>query len=212
MNRLLPLLLLSVLVVLGGCDMTDDCGPFKSEVRTTGFSGAAFKVDPDATFGFEFDLDEIEDDTLAAGELGLRLQLEGELYAAASPESREIPSVQLIPAAHACSPPIPEYDATIQDIRIYSDTDLGNAYPAGENLAGLFDIAGRRNGPGMPYEREPLTDFLERTPRPVDVLLFVLNDVPPVPTAMQFTVEYEQEGEGLETYSFTTVPVVVGET
>ncbi|MES3629059.1 MAG: hypothetical protein PPP56_02720 [Longimonas sp.] len=211
MNRLLPLLLLGVLVVLGGCDTTNECGPFKSEIRTTGFSGAAFKVDPDATFEFEFDLDEIEDDTLAAGELGLRLQLEGELYAAASPEPRAVQSIQLIPAARACSPPIPEYDAMIQDIRIYSDTDFGDAYPAGENLAGLFDIAGRRNGPGMPYERQSLIDFLERTPRPVDVLLFILNDAPLAPTTMQFTVEYEQEGEGLEAYAFTTDSVVVGE-
>lgn len=97
----------------------------------------------------------------------------------------------------------------IQDIRIYSNSALGADYPPGENLVALFDIAGRPNGPGSFYERQALADFLEERTRPIDELLFVLNEVPAEPTEVQFTVEYDQEGEGEEEYTFTTDPIVL---
>ena len=208
MKRLLSVLLLGAVCTFAACDNVGECGPFKSKIRTTGFIDGAFQVEPDTEFGFDTELAEIEDDTLAAGELVLQLRLRGELYAENTPH-RHRPAFQLIPAAYACSPPIPLYEAMIQDIRIFSNTALGEDYPAGENLVALFDIVGRP-ALGMPYERQALTDFLEQMQRPVDELLFVLNEVSAEPTELQFTVEYEQEGEGEEEYTFTTDPIFLG--
>lgn len=209
MNRLLPLLLLSILVVLGGCDTTDDCGPFDTPFAvTSGFESGALQVDPDAEFGIDTELAEIENDTLAAGELVLQIELD---FAIGRTEANAgWPSLRLIPVAYACSPPPMQYDEVIQNIRIYSDPAFGKAYGLNDNLAELFDIVGRpAKIEGLFYQRQPLTDFLDTEPSPAGELLLILNEVPAEPTELRFTVEYEQESEGMEAYAFTTDPVVL---
>lgn len=210
--RVVIALLAGALFALSACSTADPCGPFQSMARTTGFDDGVFKVDPAVQAGFDLRPVPVEGDTLGAGELALQIRLDGELYASRSPAT-EAPApfrIPLVPTAHACSPPIPQYAATVQDIRITSTAALGNAYPPGTNLASLFDIIGRSGPIGEPLARRPLTEFLAQASRPTQELFLVLTAVPEEPTKMQFTVTYMQDGEGREVHTFTAPAVVVG--
>lgn len=209
MKRLLAVLLFGVVCMFAACDNVGECGPFDTQFAvTSGFKSDALQVDPDAEFRVDTELTEIENDTLAAGELVIQIKLD---FAVGTAEANTgWPALRLVPAAHACSPPPLQFNEVIQDIRIYSDPVFGEAYGLNDNLAELFDIVGRpAEIEGPFYQRQPLTDFLNTGPSPAGELLLILNEVPAEPTELRFTVEYEQEGEGLEAYTFTTDPIVL---
>lgn len=181
-----------------------DCGPFEDKFKTTDFFGEVFS----ATFDpgkVEPNLSPIEGDTLSEGSYAVRMVPKKMLY---STRSRSSTSFQIISSAYACSPPIPTSDEVIKDIRIYSDKRFKDAYPAGEDLSGLFDAV-VLNRADFGYRRFELNDFLGREPNAVDELILLLDAKPETTSRFQFTVEYEQDGDGLERFEFETDPVVL---
>ena len=198
--------LLALLLTFGACSTAGpNCGPFQDKFKTTGFSSEVFSATPDS-LNVAPNLSPVEGDTLRKGHLAVRMEPKKVLY---SQSSRSSTSFQIINSAYACSPPIPSSDEVIKDIRIYSDSHFKDGYPAGEDLAGLFDVVILNRSDYGRYRRFELNDFLEREPNAVDELILVLDARPETASKFQFTVEYEQEGKGIESYEFKTDPIVL---
>ena len=206
MRNLIALGLLVFLLAIGACDSTvgTDCGPFEDKFKTTDFSSAARKATFDS-LKVEPNLSPIEDDTLDEGHFAVRMEPVKMLY---SQKSTSSGSFQIISSAYACSPPIPTSDEVIKDIRIYSDKDFNDGYPAGKDLAELFDVV-VLNRAEYGYRRFELPNFVEQKPNAADKLILILKARPETTSSFQFTVEYEQEGKGLANYDFETNPVVL---
>ncbi|MDG5768295.1 hypothetical protein QA596_12595 [Balneolales bacterium ANBcel1] len=114
---------------------------------------------------------------------------------------------QFIQSAYACSPIDPVSDDKILDIQIYSDKDFSDEYPAGENLAELFEVYAlyMREGPG----RINLIDYIAEEPNVPDQLILLLQSSPSKTSDIQFSVRYLQDGEKLNEFEFTTEPVTI---
>ena len=192
-----------ILASAGGCTSTvgDECGPFPDAFKTTGFSTTVAQLDSLSATGRPV-LSAV-DDTIR-GPLAVRMEPITETYTTASRER----AVTLIPPARACSPPIPTSEEVIQDLRMYSTVDFGPDYPAGDNLAPFLDVVALYRAE-FGYRRADLPDFLARSPNAADELILILEAAPDAPRPARFTVEYEQEGRGLASYSYTTRPVVL---
>lgn len=204
MTRGLVLGFLALSVVFGvGCTTTvgEECGPFPNAFKTTGFATSLAQLDSIAATGRPV-LSAVADDTIR-GRLAVQMEPKTEAYTTAL---RHRVDFSLIPSARACSPPIPESEEVIRDLRVYSTVDLGPDHPAGTNLAPLVDVVALYRA-GVGYRRADLPDFLAEAPNAADELVLVLDAAPDTTTRARFTVEYEQEGRGLESYSYTTAPV-----
>lgn len=206
MPLLRPLVLIVVLLVLGACSTpSGDCGPFPNAFKTTGFETSVHQAqfrDSPATKPM---LSPITEDTLRTGHLAIQMQTLTETYY--SRRSSTMP-LQLLSSARACSPVLPTSDEVIQDIRIYSTTAFGDEYSASDNLSALFDIVMQQVAPRR-YRRFDLNEFLSRAPNAAHELILILKATPPETTRTRFTVEYEQEGKGLSSYSFRSPSVVL---
>lgn len=206
MRQLLAFGLLALFLTFGACSTAGtDCGPFEDKFKTTDFSTEVFRATFD-TVQVEPNLSPIEGDTLEEGSYAVRMVPEKMLY---STRSKASTSFQIINSAYACSPPIPTSDEVIKDIRIYSDKRFKDDYPAGEDLSGLFDAVVLNRADFGGYRRFELTNFLEKEPNAVDELILILVAKPETTSSFQFTVEYEQDGKGLERFEFETDPVVL---
>jgi len=194
MARLLSFTLFALLLASGACNsVVDDCGPFKGKFKTIDFTTAAYRIENGDVLNTEPGLPPLEpvlspigNDTLAGGELAIRMTPSKELYFS---ESERANSISFISAAYACSPPIPSSDEVIRAIEIYSDEALNSAYPADHNLADLFDVVVLNRASGMIYHRFDLNDFLSGAPKAVDEMVLVLNAAPERTSAFEFTVK-----------------------
>jgi hypothetical protein len=91
---------------------------------------------------------------------------------------------------------------------VYSTADFGPEYPAGDNLAPLVEVVALYRAE-FGYRWAELPDFLARAPNAADELVLILEAAPDTLGPARFTIEYEQEGRGLSSYSYTTRPVVL---
>lgn len=210
MKRLLVLTLATILLPVGACTSpVDDCGPFPDKFKTTGFATSVQQATFSDSLGVEPMLAPTGD-TLRTGHLAVQMRAEKETYIS---RRSEAPTLQFLSSAYACSPILPTSDEVIQDIEITSSTAFGEAHPAGDDLSALFDVVVFRRSLAYDekhgYQRYDLNEFLERDPPAAWKLILVLDATPPTTTRAQFTVEYEQDGKGLEHYEFTTESVVV---
>ncbi len=206
MKRLWFGLLAIVLIPAAACTTTvgGDCGPFPDTFKTTGFFTTVVQVDSIDSTGRPV-LSDIDGDTLQKGQFAVQMEPKKDLYSMAA---RRQDVVSLIPAVRACSPPIPTSEEVIQDLRVYSTKAFRTDYSARDNLARLFDIVALYRAE-FGYRRAELPDFLSGAPNAADELILILDAAPDTMARMQFTIEYEQRGPGLETYSYTTEPVVL---
>lgn len=207
MRRLvvLGLLVLLLTFAFGACSTTGpDCGPFKDKFKTTDFSSSVFKATPDS-LRVSPNLSAIEGDTLEGGRIAVRMEPVKMLYSMRLGTSH---SFQIINSAYACSPAEPTSEELIKDIRIYSDKHFRDGFSAGEDLAELFDIFALREA-DYGWQQFELDNFLAREPNAADELILILDAKPKTTSSFQFTVEYEQEGKGLEYYKFKSDPVVL---
>ena len=201
------------LALLSACDLTGTgCGPFDTPTVPV----ADFETQPLTATSDPFDtwprLSPIESDTLTEGSFAIYMNaLTSDRTALRLPSAPQAPapaSWTLIPTAHACTPPPIVATGTISSLRIYSSTPLFNGYSTEDNLAPLFDIAVRDvDGTGRV---EPLETFLSGSADFAREIALVLTETPDTTAEAQFTVEFQQENGELETYSFTTDPVVIG--
>lgn len=205
-------LVLTIALFMGGActSPVDDCGPFRDTFKTTGFETSIHQAEFSDSLGAEPILSRFAGDTLRTGHLAIQLRTEMETYFSRRSEAS---TVQFLSSAYACSPVLPTSDEVIQDIRIYSDPAFGEEYSAGDDLSALFDVVVYRKShrhDGYPgYRRFDLNEFLDRDPTAAWALFLVLDAPPSTTTRTQFTVEYEQDGKGIESYEFTTTPVVL---
>lgn len=211
MTRLLTAVLIGTLLTVGACGLSStDCGPFPNKFKTTGFTTSIHQVEFPDSLGPRPQLSPIMGDTLGTGPLAIQMQPDIETYYAHRFEESPL---QVLPSAYACSPALPSSDEVIEDIRIYGDTNFGDDHLAGDDLSALFDIVvyrkSRANDGYHGYRRFDLNTFLARDPTAAYTLFLVLEESPSTTTEVTFTVEYEQNGRGLSSYSFRTEPVVL---
>lgn len=211
MKKILAFILTVVLLAAGACTSpVDDCGPFPDTFKTTGFEASIHQAEFSDSLGAEPMLSRIAGDTLRTGHFAIELRTEMETYFS---HRSEASSIRFLSSAYACSPVLPSSDEVIQDIQIYSDTAFGEEYSAGDDLSALFDVVVYRKShrhDGYPgYRRFDLNEFLDRDPTAAWTLFLVLDETPATTTRAQFTVEYEQDGKGIESYEFTTTSVVL---
>jgi hypothetical protein len=207
MARLLPLLLLFCAAVLGGCESGGrGCPPLDIEdhFKTTGFSSSIKRAAYPDSSRIRPELSPIANDTLKTGRPAILMEPEKVLY---SQTSIPAPSFQLLPAARACSPEPPRSEETIEDIRIFSNRPFRGRLP-GDTLSTFFDVVAH-NRAEHDYRRFDLDAFLSMRPRAVDELILLLDAQPDRTMRVRFTVEYEQKGPGLGSYTHTTEPVVL---
>ena len=206
MKYLLPLLLLGLCLTAAACDATGECGPFADKFRTTDFTSETLRLENSSAPHAEPILAPINHDTLAAGELALRLIAHQERYFSETTTDR---AFHFIRAAYACSPPIPTSDEVIRGIRILSDAAFDGTHPSGTNLADLFDVIVLDRPRGVFYQRLALPGFLAMQPNTASELIFILREAPARTGTYRFTIQYMQDGDGLREYAFTTAPIVL---
>jgi hypothetical protein len=195
-----------MLLALGACDTGRECGPFEDKFKTTGFVTATYKLENGYALDGEPLLTPIEGDTLAQGEFSIKMTPTQAFYFS---EASTGPAFGFVRSVYACSPPIPSSDEVITDIQVYSDAAFTDAYPAGENLAPLFDAVVLNQASHLYYHRIDLNDFLSGQPHAADEVVLILKAAPARTTDFTFTVRYFQEGAGLDSYAFKTAPVVL---
>jgi len=181
-----------------------NCGPFPDKFRVTDFSTSIKKVthfDPSTT---SIQLSEIQSDSIQFNEFAIDMYPVTEVYF--SSVFNKI-NLQFIQSAYACSPINTTSDDKILDIQIYSDKDFSAEFPAGENLAELFEIYAlyMREGP----KRVNLIDFIAEEPNAPDQLILLLQSGPSEASEIQFSVRYSQVGEKLTEFEFSTTPITL---
>ncbi|MFO8233139.1 MAG: hypothetical protein R6U20_10785 [Longimonas sp.] len=213
MRSLLTACLLATgLALLPACGLTGpECGPFETPTSpVVDFDSQALAATQDLSDAWPR-LSPIEEDTLTDGHFAIYMQALHERRAPlgpnASTRSSTSASWSLIPTAHACSPPPLAAVGTVSDLRIYSSAPLFDGYTTDDNLAPLFDIAVRKVD--SPARVVPLETFLDGPAEFAREIALVLTETPRTTAEAQFTVEYRQDDGELESYTFTTNPVVI---
>jgi hypothetical protein len=191
---------------LAACSLVEECGPFEDKFRTTDFVTRTYQVQPADSLDPRPRFLPVERDTLSFGQFGISMIPVQDYYFS---QSRGRWSPTLISAAHACSPPVPSSDEIVHSIEVYSDTDYSRDYPAGTDLADLFDLFAFDLARSVYYERVDLRDYLARAPNTVDEIVLVPSVAPDTTATFTFTVRYFQEGEGIEYYAFTTEAITL---
>lgn len=203
MRSVLACGLLALILAIGACTTADDCGPFPGKFYTTDFSSEAVKATVPDTNRVKPTLSPIDGDTLTDGHFAIRMLPQTTTYSLRPKRER---SFRLFNTAYACSPDIPTSDEVIQDIRISTDPPFGSDGSSSDDVSSLFDIIVlTRDG----YREYELDGFLSRAPNAVRELILILDATPETTSRFQFTVEYVQDGRGLEYYEFQTNPIVL---
>ena len=116
----------------------------------------------------------------------------------------KINTSNFINSAYACDPLPPTTDDRIRDIKIFSKRDFNSEYPAGSNLAPLFDIIVEPDYSGNKIKWD-LTKYLLTRSIPVPrFMVLVLKESPEVTADYTFEIEYYQDGKDLDFFEFTT--------
>jgi len=198
--------LVSLFIIIAvSCNITgDDCGPFDDKFKTVEFSTDLNNISISNNPSLNVQYSTLESDTIGFDKLGLTMIPVGESY---SLNSERVNSFSLIPSAFACSPPIAVSEETITDIDIFSNRSFNSEYIFGENLDELFEVIFLYRGSG--YQRSNLKEFLSSEPNVPDEILLVLKSAPETTEPIQFTVKYSQDGIDMDSYEFTTEPVII---
>lgn len=212
-NQFIPKTILSIfsIVVLftfitTSCDSItgNDCGPFPDKFQVTDFSASVKKVSHYDASSSSIQLSEADSDSIRFDEFAIEMTpITEEFYSSVLDRI----NFQFIQSAYACSPTIPVSSDTVLDIQIYSDKDFSYEYPAGENLAELFEVYALYNRDGG--MRVDLIDFLSEEPNAPDQLILLLKSAPSEATKIKFSVRYLQDGEKLNEFEFVTESVTI---
>lgn len=181
-----------------------NCGPFPDKFRVTDFSTSTKKVTHYDPSTISIQLSEIQSDSIQFNEFAIAMYPVTEVFFSSVFDKINI---QFIQSAYACSPIDPASDDKILDIQIYSDKDFSAEFPAGENLAELFEVYAlyMREGP----RRVNLIDFFAEEPNAPDQLILLLQSGPSEASEIQFSVLYLQDGEKLNEFEFSTTPITL---
>ncbi len=182
-----------------------DCGPFPNRFDVTGFITNEKQVffRTDSTRSLQ--LSSISSDTLSFDEVALEITAIQDTYIAAK---KPVYRFRLVPAAYACSPAIPVTDDQINSITISSESDFNESYPAGENLADLFDVYANylQKGPRLTTD----TDFDIIGSNVPESLVLLLNTPPEFSNEFEFNVRIDVDGKQLDEFKYTTIPLFIG--
>lgn len=198
--------LMSLLILIAiSCDVTvDDCGPFDDKFKTVDFETELISISISDTSTLDVQYSVLEKDTVQFDKFGLFMFPIGEHY---SFNMDQLKSFSLFPSALACTYPIPVSEEIITGIQIFSDKDFNSEYASGDNLADLFDVVVLYLDSG--YQRYDLTNFLSTDPNVPNEIILLLKSAPETTDRIQLTVQYSQDGIDLDSYEFTTNPVVI---
>lgn len=181
-----------------------DCGPFPDKFRVTDFSTSIKNVTYYDSSPRSVQLSDIQGDSIQFDKFAIQMYPVTEVYFSSVLDRFNI---QIIKKAYAYSPIVPASDDRILDIQIYSDQDYSAEYPAGENLAELFDVYALYMRDGS--RRVDLVDFISEEPKAPDQLIFLLKSGPSEAPEFQFSVRYFQDGKKLTEFDFTTDPIII---
>lgn len=181
-----------------------NCGPFPDKFRVLDFSTSIKNVTHYDSSSRNIQLSEIQSDSIQFDKFAIDMYPVTEVFFSSVFDKINF---QFIQSAYACSPIVPASDDKILDIQIYSDKDFNAEYPAGENLAELFEVYAlyMREGP----RRVNLIDFITEEPNAPDQLILLLQSGPSEASEIQFTVRYLQDGEKLNKFEFSTSPITI---
>ena len=126
-----------------------------------------------------------------------------------SSSRNKINTSNFINSAYACSPVEPTTDDRIRDIKIFSKRDFNSEYPAGSNLAPLFDIIVEPDLSSYRKLKWDLTKYLLTRSIPSRLMVLVLKESPEVTADYTFEIEYYQDGKDLDFFEFTTRSVEI---
>ena len=193
------------LITAVSCNVTgDDCGPFDGKFRTLSFTASIQRISISNDPGLFVDYESPESDTLSFDIFGLSMFPVRESY---SLNTERMPSFSLFPKAYACSPAIPVSEEMITDLKVYSNSNFNSKYSAGDNLAPLFEVIFLYRDSG--YRQFELNEFLATEPHVPDELFLILKEAPDTAAPIQFTVSYSQEGTEMNSFEFTSEPIVL---
>lgn len=150
----------------------------------------------------DLSLSEITNDSARFDAFAIQLTGEMQLYYSAS-------HTKSFKALYACSPSDPTTDDVLHDITITADKYFTEEFPAGSNLAALFDVVVSDRYNGFPSEKYDLVEYLQTEPFVKDQVTLLLKSPPADNMVLAFTVKYYQEGVGLDYYTFTTDEVLI---
>lgn len=194
----ISLLFLSTVLTIS-CNIIEsgrECGPFDDKFKTIGFNAGLISLDVSESPTIDYHFITFDADTIRYDEFAISMVPIADYYSLNSDRNY---AVSFIPAAVACSPPIPVSEEVITDIQIYVDSE--------DNIAAQFDIIVRYSR--YPYQRMDLIEFLNSDPTVPDALFLVLKSAPDTSEPVQFTVQYSQNGFDMDTFEFTTRAVVI---
>ncbi len=197
---------LSLLLIMPwGCN-TDDCGDLSGGpgyYNITGFAVANVRL---LEGGYSVEENITANSSIPYHRYGLSLQPVVEYV---SMQKERKPSLNIFPAAYACSPAPPQPTEKIADIAIFSNADYVQAnstkvIAAGDTLNAVFNIYDRYSGRivGLP-------DFLvdENVMASDEWIIFQPSSPPAEAQTHEFTVHYRLENG--EFYNITARPIIL---
>lgn len=203
----LTLLVLAFNFASISCDTpVDTCGPFPQYFETMSFISDIARISITSDSGLSIRVFELNPERISSAQFSIRLTPVVEFY---SDNMNRAQKQFFNNAAFACSPPIPESQEVITDLRINSNLPF-NAYLDTEaDLASFFDVITFSQNSG--YNRYSITEFLLVSPTVPSELFLVLNTPPETEQPLQFTIQYSQDGRSMDAFEFTTNPVLITE-
>lgn len=205
-NVLAAILIATIVIIACELPVDPDCGPFKDRFMAVDFKTQINRITCLDTLHTDIQFMIMDTDTFSFDEFAITMYPVAEYYFSNRHSNR---LAFFISNVYACSPIHPSSDEVIRDIRIYSDRNFNEGYPAGENLAEMFDVIVLYYSSLHGYRRYDLREFLLSEHTVPDEMNFVLTSQPEYTDRIQFTIEYEMHGLVLEYYEVTTDPIVL---
>lgn len=199
-KRILTFSAIFIFLLGNSCQINDDCGPFVSELYVNDLTVQAVKLEPSANDQIDFTALS-PSDSISAEQLAIHIIPVGEAAPYAGKASFQISFTNV---AYACSPPIPDLQGYIANLEIISNNNIGEDFPAGTDLAELFDIYIVDRSKNLHYKKLDLQSYLETNPDIPDAYFLVLKNPATVSGKHKFSIEYYQSVGSLKTHTYST--------
>lgn len=171
-----------------------DCGPFADRVRVSNLNwktGVTQNID---TVGYSFETGEFESNSVKFDKFSIILTPELDYYI-----SNHLPihSFSLIPSAMACSEPKPPtLNVHVEKLNITTNKAYDLIHPKNSNVNDLFDVYVVTENHQI--IKEDLVNYLLQWPLVPRYLILKLKTPPSQAEDFSFTVNYEQDGNGIK--------------
>ncbi|MGB0868437.1 MAG: hypothetical protein ACPGSD_02465 [Flavobacteriales bacterium] len=195
----IAILIYFTLFILFPISCIEDCGPFPVDVKVSSLKYETLIMDIDTAQNTS-QYDSIYQNPVKYDRFALRIQPQLK-YLYARQDNRT--SYSFISNAMACSEPdFPILKEHITDIQIIVNANYDALHLAGSNVNDLFDVFVIEKNHNI-YQ-ENISDFVSSSPLVPKYLIFKLKSPPTFSFNSSFTINYEQNGQGLTEDSYTS--------